>query len=153
MSVDARRPPFFPTLRTCRPALPRTRNTEDLRSALFSPPSIPRSGVRRGESPQGSHLPPLRISAISSRRGSSRFSFSDPKRSGASQRYRVTEEGAASVPRVWHESGVLGSSLVSVRVAASAPLVPQLGRDSFHPRSGSGHLFTASRTYCFLGAP
>ncbi|KAJ1180604.1 hypothetical protein NDU88_005825 [Pleurodeles waltl] len=153
MSADARRPPFFPTLRTRQPALPRTRNTEDLRSAPFSPPSIPRSGVHRGGSPQGSHLPPLGSSTISSQRGSGRLSFPDRKRSGASQRYHATEEGAVSVSRARHESGVPGSLLGSVRVAASAPLVPQLGRDGFHPRSGSGRLFTASRSYCFLGAP
>ncbi|KAJ1090308.1 hypothetical protein NDU88_003441 [Pleurodeles waltl] len=53
--------------------------------------------------------------------------FQCQKRSGATQRDHATEEGASSVPLVGHEPGVLGSSLGSLRVVATAPLVPQLG--------------------------
>ncbi|KAJ1201388.1 hypothetical protein NDU88_005199 [Pleurodeles waltl] len=69
-----------------------------------------------------------------SQRSSYRHSFSGHKRSVASQRYHAVKEGDASVPRVWCELGVLGSSLRSVRVAACAPI-------------------TISRTYCFSGSP
>ncbi|KAJ1218867.1 hypothetical protein NDU88_006439 [Pleurodeles waltl] len=67
-------------------------------------------------------------------RGSYRHSFSGLKRSVATQRYHAAKEGGASVPHVWCELGVLGSSLRSVRVAACAPI-------------------TISRTYCFSGSP
>ncbi|KAJ1134290.1 hypothetical protein NDU88_000743 [Pleurodeles waltl] len=56
------------------------------------------------------------------------------KRSVASQRYHAAKEGGASIPRVWCELGILGSSLRSVRVAACAPI-------------------TISRSYCFSGSP
>ncbi|KAJ1199891.1 hypothetical protein NDU88_003723 [Pleurodeles waltl] len=100
-----------------------------------------------GRGPQGSvttriirHLPPVGSSAVRSIAAPVASVFHSQQRSGVSQRDRAAEEGTPSVPRIGREAGVSGSSLGSPPTAASVPLVPRLGGDGSHLRSGSRRL-------------
>ncbi|KAJ1170376.1 hypothetical protein NDU88_002253 [Pleurodeles waltl] len=67
-----------------------------------------------------------------------------PQRSGVSQRERTAEDGAPSVPQIGRKPDAPSSSLGSPPAVATVTLVPLLGEDDSHLRSGSKRLLSGS---------